>query len=51
MRAKILWGRDDAGDVVIGELSHNDNQNDVAELTRIMSVPKVRGIGEVAVRH
>ena len=51
-RAKILGGRDDARSVVVGELSRNDDRNDITELTRIASsVLKVWGIGEVAVRH
>jgi hypothetical protein len=51
MRAKILRGRDDASDGVIGELSWNLNRNDCIELAQSTTILNVRGWNEVAVRH
>jgi hypothetical protein len=51
MRAKILGGRDDTSNGVIGELSWNNNRDDHAELVRSVTILHVRGVGEGTVRH
>jgi hypothetical protein len=51
VRAKILGGRDNASNGVVGELSQNYNRDDRVELAGSAIILNVGSIGKVDVRH